>query len=396
MWHQGERTRAIEHHQAGINLLKDGARSLELVRLYEEAASLYMQTGDNMLAIYAAEKALRLAEQLGETRAASRAHGIFGRVFGRIGDAAKARESLERSVELAQDLDPSEAVVALVALGQHLDIAEADYERAAAVYAEALALAERIGDVPAQVEVQAGIAQVAVYRGDWDRVREACDASELLSEREGLVGKLCLAYALRGLLSWREGEYDDAERLYRQALETAEHVGWSEIAWAASYGLGTTLRDRGDTAGAVGALGHCAEICDRAGLIAHQVQAMAARAVTLALVGDEEAAREAATAASERGDKLPYPVARASAREAEGITTPPPEGSALLAEARAMWEEIGRPLDAARCSLLEGMLLARSGLSAGEAFSAAAERMTEAGVPHLAERAREQAEGATT
>src|SRR5438034_7076872 len=55
----------------------------ELVRLYEEAASLYMHTGDNMLAIYASEKALRLAERLGDVRCASRAHGIFGRVLDR-------------------------------------------------------------------------------------------------------------------------------------------------------------------------------------------------------------------------------------------------------------------------------------------------------------------------
>ena len=64
---KGERKAAIENYQRGINLLKDGPPTLELVRLYEEAAWLYLQTGDNMLAIYASEKALRLAERLGET-----------------------------------------------------------------------------------------------------------------------------------------------------------------------------------------------------------------------------------------------------------------------------------------------------------------------------------------
>ena len=95
--HKGERKAAIEHYQKGINLLKDGPPRIELVRLYEEAAWLYLHTGDNMLAIYASEKALRLAERLDETRAASRAHGIFGRVFGRIGDTEKARQNLERA-----------------------------------------------------------------------------------------------------------------------------------------------------------------------------------------------------------------------------------------------------------------------------------------------------------
>src|SRR5207247_900216 len=149
LWHKGERKQAIEHHQKGINLLKDGPPNLELVRLYEEAAWLYMQTGDNMLAIYASEKALRLAERLGETRAASRAHGIFGRVFGRIGDTEKARENLERSVELARGSDAGETILALLALGHHLEVFEADDRGAERAYGDALALAEEVGDVPA-------------------------------------------------------------------------------------------------------------------------------------------------------------------------------------------------------------------------------------------------------
>ena len=131
--HKGERTEAIRHHQQGINLIKDGPPSLALVRLYEEAAWLYMQVGDNMLAIYASEKALRLAERLGEVRAASRAHGIFGRVFGRIGDTVKARENLERAIELARDSDEHETVLAMLALGHHLENAEGDYAAAAPI-----------------------------------------------------------------------------------------------------------------------------------------------------------------------------------------------------------------------------------------------------------------------
>src|SRR3989440_9243848 len=96
-----------------------------------------MQTGDNMLAIYAAEKSLRLAERLGETRAASRAHGIFGRVFGRIGDSAKARENLEKSVDLARGSDHSETIRALLTLGYHLEVSEADYDGAGRAYVEA-------------------------------------------------------------------------------------------------------------------------------------------------------------------------------------------------------------------------------------------------------------------
>src|ERR687895_727444 len=194
---KGDRTAAIEHYQKGINLLKDGAPRLELVRLYEEAAWLYLHTGDNMLAIYASEKALRLAERLGEDRAASRAHGIFGRVFGRIGDNEKARENLERAVDLARGAEPGETVLALAALGRHLETSEADVPGARTAYEEALELAERTGNLPAQVELQSELAQLAAYRAEWGRAAEAAAASAELAEREGLEGKLCLPYALQ-------------------------------------------------------------------------------------------------------------------------------------------------------------------------------------------------------
>ncbi|MDQ6915856.1 MAG: AAA family ATPase, partial [Actinomycetota bacterium] len=287
LWHKGERKQAIEHHQKGINLLKDGPPCIELVRLYEEAAWLYMQTGDNMLAIYAAEKSLRLAERMGETRAASRAHGIFGRVFGRIGDAGKARENLERAVDLARGSDASEAILALLALGHHLEVFEADYGAAGRAYADALAQAEQVGDVPAQVELQSALAQLAVYAADWEGVAGASSAAAELAEREGLVGKLCLPYALQALLEWRDGGWDEAERLFRRSHELAEQVGWSEVAFSALFGLAITLRDRGDVNGAITALSQALDVCERAGLIAQSIQATSARAVTLALAGKD-------------------------------------------------------------------------------------------------------------
>ena len=392
LWHRGERKQAIEHHQKGINLLKDGPPTIELVRLYEEAAWLYMQTGDNMLAIYAAEKSLRLAERLGETRAASRAHGIFGRVFGRIGDAAKARENLERSVQLARGSDPAEAILALLALGHHLETFEADYPAAERAYAEALAQAEEVGDVPAQVELQSALAQLAVYRADWDGVQRACAAAAGLSEREGLVGKLCLPYTLRGLLHWRQGEWEEAERLYRRAHELAEQVGWSEVAFAALFGLAVTLRDRGDTAGAVTALAQALDVCERAGLIAQSIQASSARAVTLVLAGKAQAAREAAQEAVELAGRLHYPIGRAAAAEADGATSEGPAAVERLREARAQWESLGRPLDAARCLMLIGRTLCASDAGEGGQVLAQARRAyEELGVGHQAQRASELA-----
>jgi class 3 adenylate cyclase/tetratricopeptide (TPR) repeat protein len=386
LWNRGERKLAIERYQKGINLLKDGPPCLELVHLYEEAASLYMHAGDNMLAIYASEKALRLAEKLQETRVASRAHGIFGRVFGRIGDTAKARENLERSVELARDSDDGETIRALLTLGHHLEVSEADYDGAGQAYGEALALAQQVGDLPAQVELQSSIAQVATYRAAWDEVEVAAEASADLAEREGLVGKLCYPCVLRGMLAWREGRWDDAEQWCRRGHELAEQVGWSEVSFAALYWLARALRDSGDHTAAVTELDRALDVCERAGLIAQSIEANSSRAITLMLAGKHEQGREAAEEAGHMAERLHYPVGRAAALQAQGMTAAnADEASSMMAEAHELWESIGRPLDAAISDLLLGHALSEARPEESQkALQRAEAEFERLGVAHLA------------
>jgi class 3 adenylate cyclase len=390
--HKGERKAAIEQHQQGINLIKDLSPTLALVRLYEEAAWLYTQVGDNMLAIYAAEKALRLAEQLQELGAASRAHGIFGRVFGRIGDTAKARENLERSVELARDTDPGEAVLALLALGHHFEHAEANYRAAQESYGEGLELAQRIGDVPAQIELHAALAQLAFYRCDWEEVRRASDVSARLAEREGLVGKLCLAGTLRGLLAWREGDFTASERLFEQAHELAEQVGWSEVSFSSLLGLAATQRDRGDFNIAERTLTKALAACERAGLVAQSIQAYAALALTHMLAGRPEQALAAAEQANVSSERIRYPVAEAAALEALGIAGELPAAIQSLRDAHIAWERLDRRLDSTRCQLLLGRRQRDCDPpAAAETLLQAAATYEGLGVHHLAEESRQLA-----
>jgi class 3 adenylate cyclase/tetratricopeptide (TPR) repeat protein len=391
LWHKGERRASIDNYQRGIDLLKDGPPCLELVRLYEEAASLYMHTGDNMLAIYASEKALRLAERLDEARAASRAHGIFGRVFGRIGDFEKARENLERSVALARESDPGEAVRALLTLGYHLEVSEADYDGAAAAYGEALELAQEVGDLPSQVELHASLGQLAVHRAEWEEVERATEASAGLAEREGLAGKLCFPAMMRGMLAWREGDWEEATRSCRKAHELAEQVGRSEVAFSALFWLAAALRDSGDVGAAETELAKALDICERAGLIAQSVEAISARAVALALAGRTEQAQAAAEEAERLADRLHYPVGQAARAEAAGAAADGLEsGSEEMEQARERWRELGRPLDAARCLLVRGHLMARGDAEgATEVLEAAAAEFEQHGVPGLSARSRE-------
>ena len=83
--------------------------------------------------------------------------------------------------------------------------------------------------------------------------------------------------------------------------------------------------------------------------------------MALALAGRDEQARAAAEEAERLAGRLHYPVGQAAKAEAAGATAEDAaDCAAAIEEARARWIELGRPLDAARCLMLRGRLLAES------------------------------------
>ena len=205
------------------------------------------------------------------------------------------------------------------------------------------------GDLPSQVELHAALAQLAAYRGDWETARAEVDASQTLAEREGLSGKLCFPYSMRGVLlaqraTWTARSTCCGGRPSRPSRSAARRSRSSRCTpWRGA------LRARGDHADADQALARALDLCERAGLVAQSVEATAARAVNLAAWGKLDQARETADEAAGLADRLRYPSAspRASRPAARRTTTPD-----LLKQARDAWVQLGRPGDAERCEAL--------------------------------------------
>jgi tetratricopeptide (TPR) repeat protein len=242
-----------------------------------------------------------------------------------------------------------------------------------------------------QVELHASLGQLAVESADWEEVERATDASASLAEREGLHGKLCFPYVMRGVLDWRQGDWDGAVGHFRRAHELGEQVGRSEVAFNALHWLALTLRESGDLTGAESELVHALDICERAGLIAQSVEAISSRAIVLALMDRDEQARAVAEEAERLADRLHYPVGQACKAEAAGACADDPaEAAERIEEARELWRGLGRPLDAARCLLVQGRLLAKSDPDgAARILEQAASEYEALDVPALADRSRE-------
>ena len=394
LWHKGDRESSIAHLQQGIDLLKDAEPCRELIELYEEAASLYVETGDNMLAIYAAEKAQRLAEALGQSSTASRAHLTFGRVFGRIGDLDQARASFTRAVELARQASPGETVRALLALGRHLEVAEADYPAATTACNEALELADQLGDVPAQIELHAALGQLTIHSASWSEVDRHAEAAARLAQRDGLSGQVCLPMLLQGVSSWRLGDWESAESHLIRARDIAAAGGRSEVAFSALLWIGACKLGRGDFQASCTALAEAATACDRAGLTAQAAEATGARATVLALWGRQEEAESASKIVAELLGRAANPVSTAAAAEARGAAAfETAAATREMREAIALWERAGRPVDSIRVRLLLSRSLMRdAAAAAGEVAEEAARESERLGVPHLAVTARDVVE----
>ncbi len=160
---------------------------------------------------------------------------------------------------------------------------------------------------------------------------------------------------MRGVLSWRAGDWEEAAKSFRRAHELGEQVGRSEVAFNALFWLAITLRESGDLAAAETELTRALDICERAGLIAQSVEAISARAVVLALAGRTDQARAAAEEADRLAGRLHYPVGEAATAEASGACAEDPEDAPeKMDEARRRWQELGRPLDATRCLVVQG------------------------------------------
>ena len=319
-----------------------------------------MHAGDNMLAIYASEKALRLAERLGETRVASRAHGIFGRVFGRIGDTAKARENLERSVELARDSDEAETIRALLTLGHHLEVSEADYAGAERGLRRGARAGRQIGDLPAQVELHRGdrAGRLLPRRLGGGRARERRRAPTSPSARAwsaSSASRACCAASWPGARA--TGTTPSRALPPRARAGRAGRLVRGRVRGAllARRDAARPRRPRGRRP----ELDRALDVCERAGLIAQSIEAMSARAIDARRwPARSSRRREAAEEAGHLAERLHYPVGQAAALRGPRRDAPDPRGGAeLLREARELWAALGRPLDAARCELLAGRAL---------------------------------------
>lgn len=197
------------------------------------------------------ERALELAQDVGDRRAIANAYMQASLVAQRQGHYVLSRSYAQRAKELAQQFNDERAVGRLLLMLGGLTLLLGDEEHAVehlkASYSRALD-----SDSPADAaQALEGIARVHLNRGEYDQADAlARNALELLHGREDYLHEVCPSQLVLGRALLERGRLDEAEEAFRAADAAAEQMASISHRAEAWVALGDLAARRGDDRGA--------------------------------------------------------------------------------------------------------------------------------------------------
>jgi tetratricopeptide (TPR) repeat protein len=197
------------------------------------------------------ERALELAQDVGDRGAIARAYTQASLIAQRQGHYVLSRRYAQRAKELCQQLNDERSVGRLLLMLGGLTLLLGDEEHAVqylkASYSRALD-----SDSPADAaQALEGIARVHLNRGEYDQADAlARNALELLQGREDYLHEVCPSQLVLGRALLERGRLDEAEECFRAADAAAEQMASISHRTEAWVALGDLAARRGDDRGA--------------------------------------------------------------------------------------------------------------------------------------------------
>jgi ATP/maltotriose-dependent transcriptional regulator MalT len=397
LWHLNRQDETFEVLNRALALLPPGEQSVERASLLGSKAKKRMLQARFGEAEREAREALSVARPLGDREAEARALNALGVAVGGQGDLDGGIESLRESLAIAREAElASEEGSAWVNLADLLNMAGRT-EEALAVALEGLA-ASPANPHRTRGWFQLVIAEFNFYMGDWDEAMRRMPAAN--ARHYGST--LAYWYSVRSMLSLGRGDLvtaaTDVDGLAR-ALR-----GSTEPQFVAQLGIyGSELaRRRGEVEAARAAVDesldqieYCSEDFIRITALSVAGLRTEADAGQLARDRRDEAAEDVVRDRAERLIERvrlaaplggPVEAAQLATGEAEYARAVGDDAEELWAAARAAWEVIERPYEAAYAGWrrAEALTAARDRDGAAEAAAAALETARELGSDWLA------------
>jgi adenylate cyclase len=284
-WETGERERALERCRAGLALIEDGPRHIEVAHQFEEMGRVTFRMGDFTDAARWAERALTYVENMiaegvprrngapdpGWRREAaqivSHAHNTLGVALARQRRASEAVACVERSVSVAEDHGLLDAALRGYSnLGVLYSTLEP--KRAIDSCRKGLEVARKIGDLGFEARLYANLAVACCTFTDRcnDEGLAAAERALDLDRRLDLRDHLAVPLTVLAQIHQCHGDPGEALRYYSEALEVASEIGEAQLLFPCYEGLAVLHLDKGDEARAEDFFRKAQGVCEQAGV----------------------------------------------------------------------------------------------------------------------------------
>lgn len=222
---------ALADRGLGLHTGDDSATRYELALL---SGTLHRRTGDTTGALpaygeawtLASDPPQRLAVLLGEAEA-----------LNLVERTTEAFERLDRATLILEDTPDDLWRARVSTLRGNFHFPRGEYDVCAAAQGDALELARRAGDPPAEARALSGLADAEYARGDLVRATELFTDVADLSVRRKLAAPELTARSMRGIIAVHLLALDDARRDLEWALQRAVQLGEARVQFVNRSGL---------------------------------------------------------------------------------------------------------------------------------------------------------------
>ncbi len=211
--------------ERALELAQDLGDRAAIARAYFQASLITQRQGHYVLSRNYAQRAKELYQSVNDERNVGRLHLMLGGLTLLLGDEAHAVEHLKASYSRALDADsPADAAQALEGIARvHLNRGE--YDQADELARQSLALLQGREDYLHEVSPsQLVLGRALLERGRLEEAEECFRAADAAAEQMASISHRTEAWVALGDLATRRGDAREAARLYRNAAEALQEI----------------------------------------------------------------------------------------------------------------------------------------------------------------------------
>jgi len=227
LYAKGDKEKAKEHLDKASKILETTPENVELALLYMARADEKMwYEGDMPGSRLYAEKAVALAEKMGDFEATAESCLTLGNACWSTGEFEKAVEFFERALKIA--LENNCVNAALTAYNQ-LAVITSRMEKRVEYYEKAFELAKKAGIIGAISWFSSIMALMySMFQGNVKRALPLAEESVSLSRKIGFPRSLGVSLSFLGLVQMILGESEKCEQSVKEAFDLLQRAGDSE------------------------------------------------------------------------------------------------------------------------------------------------------------------------